>query len=84
MNGKGLKQIEEIYHAALEIQLAKREIFLAENCGDDAELRREVESLLSFEYSSDDFLETPPESLAAEIFAEQDTIKPHQQNNRAL
>ncbi|MEP7038545.1 MAG: serine/threonine-protein kinase, partial [Acidobacteriota bacterium] len=70
MNSERLKLIEKTYHAALEIQSAKREIFLKNNCGADEDLRREVESLLLFENSSDDFLETPPESLAAEIFSE--------------
>ena len=69
MNTERLKQIEEIYHAALEIQPAKRESFLIESCGEDIELRREVKSLLSFKKTSDSFLNTPPESLAAEMFS---------------
>lgn len=72
MNAKRLKQIEEIYHAALEIPEAKRESFLIESCGEDLEMRREIESFLAFKIPSDDFLENPPESLAAEMFAEQD------------
>ena len=67
-----LKQIEEIYHAALEIPSAKRESFFREHCGADENLRREVESLLAFEESSDNFLDRPPESLAAEMFVEQE------------
>ena len=71
MDSERLKQIEKIYHAALEIQPDQREIFFREHCGADENLRREVESLLSFEESSDNFLDTPPESLAAEMLVEQ-------------
>jgi serine/threonine-protein kinase len=67
-----LKQVEEILHAALEIPPAERESFFNEFCGEDVELRREVESLLAFEENSDDFLDVSPESLAAEMFAERE------------
>ena len=72
MNAERLKQVEEIYHAALEISSEKRGFFITQRCGGDAELHREIESLLSFRKTSDDILETPPESLAAEMFAEQE------------
>ncbi len=72
MDAKRLKRIEEIYHAALEIQPDKREAFFNGSCGADENLRREVESLLSFEESTDNFIDSPPESLAAEMFAEQE------------
>ncbi|MBA4123793.1 MAG: protein kinase [Acidobacteria bacterium] len=67
MDTERLKQIEEIYHAALEIQPDERESFFREHCGADENLRREVESLLSFENTSDSLIDTPPESLAAEM-----------------
>ncbi len=72
MKAERLKQIEEIYHAALEIPTAERDAFFRERCGADESLRREVESLLSFEESDEHFLDRPPESLAAEMFDEQD------------
>jgi len=72
MNAERQKQIEEIYHAALEIPDGERESFFKESCGADIELRREVESLLAFEKNSDNFLDTPPESVAAEMFDEQE------------
>jgi eukaryotic-like serine/threonine-protein kinase len=67
-----LIQIEEIYHAALQIPKTEREPFFEKFCGADEDLRREVESLLAFEESSDHFLDRPPESLAAEMFVEQE------------
>ena len=41
------KRIEEIYDALLERDEDERQGFLAEACGDDEALRREVESLLT-------------------------------------
>jgi serine/threonine protein kinase len=72
MDSERLKQIEEIYHAALEVSPAERESFLAESCGADKNLRREVESLLAFEKTSGNFVDAPPEALAAEILVERE------------
>lgn len=66
-----LAKIEEIYHVVLEKPLSERADFIKEICGEDEELRREVESLLEFEKESADFIETPPEDLAAAIFLAQ-------------
>ena len=41
------RRIEELYHDALTREGAARAAFLAESCAGDAELRREVESLLA-------------------------------------
>lgn len=63
---KDLSEIEEIYHQALQFQTAaERERFLRESCGDDGELRREIDSLLSFDEPAQNFIESPPEDLAA-------------------
>ena len=70
MDSERLKQIEEIYHAALDVPLGERESFLEKRCGADAELRREVESLLRFEKTFDERLDQPPDALAAEIISE--------------
>lgn len=71
MDAERLKQIERTYHKALEIPPDERDTFFGEFCGEDIELRREVESLLSFKNSSDDLLKTSPESLAAEMFGDE-------------
>ncbi len=71
MKAERLQQIEKIYHAALEILPGKRESFFNEFCGGDEELRREIESLLSFEKSSEIFFDTPPESFVAEMFSKE-------------
>lgn len=73
MNSERLKQIEEIYHAVLEVPYHLRESFFREHCGEDVELRREVESLLLYEKTFDSVIDAPPESLVAEIFPYQPT-----------
>ena len=47
MSPERWKQIEDLYHAALEQEPAARGAFLAGACDTDSELRREVESLLA-------------------------------------
>ncbi|HMS42742.1 MAG TPA: serine/threonine-protein kinase, partial [Pyrinomonadaceae bacterium] len=74
MNIERLNQIEEIYHAALQIPLGERESFFDKTCGADGDLRREVESLLSFEKTSDSFLDNSPKSIIAEIFHEESNL----------
>ena len=48
---------------------AERAAFLAEACGADGELRREVESLLGFHDRAENFIETPPSDMAADWLA---------------
>jgi hypothetical protein len=55
---------ERIFHAALEQPPAARAAFLAEACGDDSALRRDVQSLLD-EASSTGFLAQPALHVAA-------------------
>ncbi len=63
-------RIEELYHQALQLAPDLREEFLEQACGDDAELCREIETLLEFEDSPPDIFDLPPESLAAKMVAE--------------
>jgi serine/threonine-protein kinase len=46
MNPELWQQIEALYHSAKALEPGERTAFLASACGDDVELRREVESLL--------------------------------------
>jgi len=59
MDGDRWRRVEELYHATLERESGERSGFLLKACGDDAELRREVESLLAYEEEPDQLLETP-------------------------
>ena len=55
-------QIEEVFHRAVECDVAQRTALLDEVCGTDPELRREVEALLSSEASARDHLQDAVDS----------------------
>ncbi len=61
------QQIDQVFHAALACEPAQRNDFLADACGDDESLRREVESLISAHGEASDFIETPAADVAAEL-----------------
>ena len=63
-------RVEQLYHAALKIEVAQRAAFVKEACQGDAELCKEVESLLSYEKSAVDFIETPAFDLAVRMMAQ--------------
>jgi serine/threonine protein kinase len=71
MTPERLKKVEEIYHAVLEISPSTRKQFLQSSCGDDVELRKEVESLLSFEKTFASIIDSSPQSLVEEVFSEE-------------
>ena len=60
------KQVNALFHAALE-RGEDRQAFIGTATADDAELRREVETLLAAHRSSPDFLETPAWGVAPEL-----------------
>jgi hypothetical protein len=49
------QQISQLWNAALACDAAERTAFLRDACGDDAELRSEVESLLAQESRVESF-----------------------------
>src|SRR5262245_50388900 len=53
------KQIERLYHAALERESGARGTFLDQACEGDEELRREVTSLLNYDDSPANFIKAP-------------------------
>ncbi|MET0650798.1 MAG: protein kinase [Pyrinomonadaceae bacterium] len=64
------RRIEELLCAALECDGGERAAFIERACGGDADLRREVESLLAHEVPSESFIEDSAFALAAEILAD--------------
>ena len=52
MTSERWRQIELVYHAALEREPKARTEYVAEACGGDEDLRKEVESLLAKDASS--------------------------------
>src|SRR5215510_4777690 len=71
MDANRWKQIKEVYDRALDLSRDERESFLAEACGNDDNLRHEVESLLAAHDDAGAFLQSPAVEVAAhEIVAD--------------
>jgi eukaryotic-like serine/threonine-protein kinase len=69
MNPERYKQIEDLYHSALGRKPEERAAFLEQSCGVDEALRGEVESLLGYDEQAEQFIETPPDDVAAAMMA---------------
>jgi len=75
MSSDRWKQIERLYHAALEREPDARKTFLVQACGSDEELRREVASLLDYDDGPAMFFESPIPELAAQSQSEEQTAE---------
>ncbi|MGA7849099.1 MAG: protein kinase [Terriglobales bacterium] len=64
-----LRRVEELYHSALRIAADQRTGFLKNACQGDAKLYQEVESLLAYESSAEEFMGTPAFEVAAKLMA---------------
>ena len=65
------RQVDKVFEAALELDLADRPAFLDKACGNDLELRREVEKMLKFDEQATDFIEDDAFSVAAGLMTGQ-------------
>lgn len=70
MDGDRWQQIKVLFDAALELSPKKRESFLENACGGDAELRVEVEKLLASSARADRFMERPAVAEVASLIVE--------------
>lgn len=75
MDPERWRQVEELYHASLKVAAGQRATFLQESCGNDEELRREVESLLTHEESAEGFIEAPAFDVAARLMAHDNSLR---------
>ena len=76
MDSERWQQIERLYHSALEKDVTERAAFLDTVCAGDQTLRREVESLLSYEGQAENFIELPAFEVAARMVAEEQAVTP--------
>jgi len=65
------QRLEALFHEALELKPGARSEFLDKNCGEDQELRKEVESLLDSAEKPMDFLQKPVLDAAQEMIADE-------------
>jgi len=68
-------RIEQLAHAALEIEEQHRAEFLNRHCAGNEGLRREVESLLRFSKDAEKFMEVPALEVAAESLAKERNLQ---------
>ena len=59
MDAQRWQAVKKILDAVIEVPVEAREAFLARSCGDDRELRWDVERLLALEDEAEDFIEEP-------------------------
>src|SRR4029434_3908485 len=73
MTPQQYERLTELFHAALDIAPDQRAAFLDQVCDSDAELRRELESLLVAHDQRAGYTEKPPDDIAAAMYlAQQD------------
>jgi predicted ATPase/predicted Ser/Thr protein kinase len=76
MTQPDFREIERLYHAALEVAGADRSDFLRRACGGNLTLRREVESLLAANDNAGEFIDTPALADAAAWVAADKSAEP--------
>lgn len=74
MESERQRRIEELFHSALRVPASQRSRLLQRACPDDVQIRSEVESLLAYESSADDFIEIPAFQVAAGLMAQDEDI----------
>jgi serine/threonine protein kinase len=65
------REIEQLYHAALDMQAGERASFLDHACATDVDLRKEVESLLAFAQDDGSRTQLTPKKLGRYQILEQ-------------
>ena len=76
------RKIDELFEAALEREPSARSAFLDKACGDDAELRREVQKMLNFDKQAEDFIKTDVFEVAARLITEPQSDGPKNSSGR--
>src|SRR5687768_2405669 len=71
MNPENWQKIKNLLDDALKLDVLKREQFLDKACGNDINLRRELEELLASSEKVESFLESPPVGEVAEVIINQ-------------
>src|SRR2546421_520121 len=72
MTPQQYEHLTELFHAALEIAPAERAAFVDQVSDGDADLRRELESLLAAHEQRACYTQKPPDDIAAGMLAQQD------------
>ena len=65
MNPDRWQRLEDLFHTALEMPVAERDAFLISACGDDKQLRADVEKLLHADEQASAFVDSAAAVLTA-------------------
>jgi serine/threonine protein kinase len=76
MTPRMYEQVNELFHAALEVEPGERAAYLTEACGGDQELLSEVERLLAGHERAGNFLNIPAVEAASEFFVKDQVRSP--------
>ena len=71
MSPEDYKRLNQFFLAALELREEERAAFLDQNCGNDAELRRRIEAMLSADAETIHLIGLPVHSAAAELSSDE-------------
>ncbi len=74
MNAERWQKIKSLFDAAQELEPKKREKFLDNACGNDLDLRREVERLIDSLDNAESFMEQPAAAEVASMFEDKKTL----------
>ncbi|HET8781087.1 MAG TPA: protein kinase [Pyrinomonadaceae bacterium] len=73
MSNKNLSQVEDLFHAALDVPVEEREAYLARVCAGDAALYAEVCSLISELDTNPGFMDQPAIDLGMKVLSQATT-----------
>ena len=74
MDAERWQKIKSVFNAAQEIEPEKCEKFLDDACGNDLDLRREVERLIDSLDNAESFMEQPAAAEVASMFEDTKTL----------
>ncbi len=78
MNPDRWQKLKAVFEGALNLTARERAEFLARECADDPELRREVEALISGHAKAGDFIEEPAAKKMAGVILDESKSRPGQ------
>lgn len=82
MNPDRWQKLKSIFDGALNLTAGERAKFLSEECGNDADLRREVEALLTAHDQAGDFIEEPASKKMAGVILDESTSRARESNDQ--
>lgn len=74
MNPSKFDKLESIYEGIFDLPPSEHQSYLDKHCEGDSEIRNEIESLLKFDHPGNEFIDSSPSTLAAEVISANDNL----------